>query len=133
MGIVASTLAGNYSVGWTIAAGLVGGVAFLMVVYMGPGVHMTRMNFLYLLGTMMAPRASEATAYAVGFMVHVMLSAGFGLAHAGLLHALDVTSGGQAAGWDLLIETLHGIVILMALPMMLLSMHLLVREGRIPA
>lgn len=63
-------------------------MAFLIVVYMGLGVGMTRMNFLYILGTMMAPQAPERAAYTIGFAAHMMASAGFGIAHTGLLHAL---------------------------------------------
>lgn len=127
----AVTLAGNYDATWAVVGGLLGGLVFLMVVYMGLGVGMTRMNFLYILGTMMAPQASERTAYTVGFAAHMMASAGFGLAHAGLLHAIGVSSVGQAAGWDLLVGAVHGMVILAVMPMMLNTMHVLVRQGRI--
>lgn len=128
-----STLAGHYSAGWAAVAGLVGGVAFLMVVYMGLAVGMTRMNFLKILGSMMAPDASAGVVYGIGLMVHLMLAAGFGLAHAGILHAIGVTSVGEAAGWDLVIGAVHGAVILVALPMMLSLMHPLVRRGQLEA
>lgn len=124
----AAGLAGNYSAGWAIVGGLVGGVGFLAIVYMGLGVGMTRMNFLNILGTMTAPRASAGVVYVVGFVVHMMLSAVFGLFHAGILQAIDVTSVGAGAAWDLLIGAIHGMVILVLLPMMLTSMHPLIRE-----
>lgn len=127
--LAASSLAGNYSAGWAVGGGLIGGAAFLVVVYMGLAIGMTRMNFLRILGTMMVPRASAGIVYAVGLMAHMMLAAVFGLAHAGLLHAIAVTSTGQAAGWDALIGAAHGLIILVAMPMMLTAMHPLVREG----
>lgn len=125
------TLAGNYDIPAAVLAGLLGGMAFLIVVYMGLGVGMTRMNFLYILGTMMAPQAPERAAYTIGFAAHMMASAGFGIAHTGLLHAIGVSSVGEAAGWDLLIGAVHGMVILAVMPMMLNTMHVLVRRGQI--
>jgi hypothetical protein len=129
--LVATTLAGHSSSGWALAGGLVGGVAFLAVVYMGRAIGMTRMNFLDVLGTMLVPRASQATVYAVGLMAHLMMSAAFGLAHAGLLHAIGATTVGQAAGWDLLIGAVDGMVILAVMPMLVTLMHPLVRKGAI--
>lgn len=127
--ILATELAGNFSVGWALAAGLVGGVAFLIVVTMGLAIGMTRMNFLEVLGTMLAPKANRTTVYATGLAAHLMASAGFGLVHAGLLHAIGITSVGEAAGWDLALGMAHGVVILAMLPAMLTAMHPLVRTG----
>lgn len=131
MALLAATLAGKYSPGWAVVAGLIGGIAFLLVVYMGLAVRMTRMNFLYILGSMVAPRAGQATIYILGFLGHMMLAAGFGLLHATILHAIGISSVGQAAGWDLLIGAIHGMAILVAMPMMLSMMHPLVRSGLI--
>jgi hypothetical protein len=124
----AATLAGHFAPGWGIVGGLAGGLAFLMVVYMGFAIGMTRMNFLEVLGTMVAPRGSRTTVYGIGLTVHLMMSAAFGLLHSGLLHAIGVTSVGQAAGWDLLIGAGHGVVILAALPTILTLVHPLVRK-----
>lgn len=131
--LAAATLAGHYQAGSAIIAGLIGGLAFLVVVYMGLGVGMTRMNFLPMLGTMMTPRASDRGAYAIGFAIHMMLSAAFGLLHAGILTAIGVTSVGQAAGWDLVIGAVHGVAILVAMPVMLTMAHPLVRGGTLEA
>ncbi len=133
MNVFAATLAGNFDVGAALGAGLLGGVAFLMVVTMGRAIGMTRMNFLEVLGTMMTPNAPKTTVYGVGLMAHLMASAGFGLAHAGILHAIGVTTVGQAAGWDLVIGAAHGAVVLMVLPMMLNAMHPLVRKQAMEA
>ncbi len=131
--LAASSLSGHFQAGSAIGAGLIGGLVFLVVVYMGLGVGMTRMNFLSMLGTMMAPSASAGTTYAIGFGIHMMLSAAFGLVHAGILTAIGITTIGQAAGWDLVIGAVHGVVILMAMPMMLSMAHPLVRDGRLDA
>lgn len=133
MNILAASLAGNFDAGAALGAGVLGGLAFLMVVTMGLAVGMTRMNFLEVLGTMMTPNGSRATVYGVGLMAHLMASAGFGLAHAGVLHAIGVTSVGQAAGWDLAIGAAHGAVVLLVLPMMLSAMHPLVRRQAMDA
>lgn len=129
MTILATTaLAGHFSAGWAVVAGLLGGLAFLAVVTMGLATGMTRMNFLEVLGTMLVPDAGTGTVYATGLGVHLMASAGFGLAHAGLLHAIGVTSISQAAAWDLALGMAHGVVILALLPVVLTAMHPLVRK-----
>lgn len=129
--LAATSLGGNYEAGAAILAGLVGGLGFLVVVYMGLGIGMTRMNFLSILGSMMAPKAPRGTAYGVGFVIHMMLSAAFGLLHAGILTALDVTSVGSAAAWDLLIGAVHGVGALIVMPTMLTMAHPLVRRGEL--
>lgn len=122
------SLAGHYTPGWALAAGLAGGIAFLMVVYMGLALGMTRMNFLVVLGTMLAPSGSKKTVYGIGLTIHLMMSAAFGLAHAALLQAIGVTSIGQGASWDLAIGAGHGLVVVAVLPMILTLMHPLVRK-----
>lgn len=125
----AASLSGDFAAGAAILAGLIGGLAFLAVVSMGLGIGMTRMNFLSILGSMMAPKAPKSTTYVIGFAIHMMLSAVFGLVHAGILTALDVTSVGSAAAWDLLIGSVHGVGVLVLLPVMLTMAHPLVRTG----
>lgn len=125
----AASLAGNYQAGAAILAGLIGGLAFLAVVYMGLGTGMTRMNFLPMLGSMMAPKASRSATYGIGLVIHLMASAAFGLIHAGILTAIDVDSVGAAAAWDVVIGAVHGIGVLIVMPMMLAMAHPLVRSG----
>jgi hypothetical protein len=127
--LAAAGLAGNFEAGTAIVAGLVGGVAFLAVVTMGLAIGMTRMNFLRVLGSMMAPKAPPARTYAIGFAIHMMLSALFGLAHAGILTTLEVTSVGGAVGWDALIAAVHGVGALVVMPVLLGMAHPLVRTG----
>lgn len=124
----ATSLSGQFTVGWALLAGVLGGLAFLAVVMMGRAVGMTRMNFLEVVGTMLVPAGSKATVYGTGLAVHLMASAGFGVAHVGLLHAIGITSVGQAAGWDLVLGMAHGVLILAMLPAALTLMHPLVRK-----
>ena len=131
MNVGAASLGGNYAVGAAILAGLIGGVAFLAVVYMGLASGMTRMNFLWLLGSMVAPKAPRRAAYGFGLAIHMMASAAFGLIHAGILTAIDATSVTSAAAWDVLIGGAHGVGVLVLLPMMLAMAHPLVRTGDI--
>ena len=131
MNVGAASLGGNYAVGAAILAGLIGGVAFLAVVNMGLASGMTRMNFLWLLGSMVAPKAPRRAAYGFGLAIHMMASAAFGLIHAGILTAIDATSVTSAAAWDVLIGGAHGVGVLVFLPMMLVMAHPLVRTGDI--
>jgi hypothetical protein len=123
-----SPLAGDFTAGWALAGRLAGGVALLLVAYVGLAVGMTSMNFLEVLGTMFAPGGSKTTVYGIGLTVHLTMSAAFGVAHAGILHAIGVTTVGRAAGWDLFIGAAHGMVVLAVLPMALSLMHPLVRK-----
>lgn len=112
-------------------AGVLGGLALLAVMTMGRRVGMTRMNLLDLLGTMMAPTASPTRAKAIGLGAHLMASAGFGLAHAAVLQTIGVTSVGGAIGWDAALGMAHGLMVLIALPVMVTAMHPLVRAGEV--
>lgn len=123
-----TSLADHYSPAWAVVAGLAGGLAFLVVVYMGLAMGMTRMNFLQVLGTMFFPNGSKTAVYGAGLAVHMMMSVAFGLSHTALLQAIGITSVGQAAGWDLVVGAGHGLLILAALPMILTLMHPLVRK-----
>ena len=129
--LAAATLGGNFAVSTAIGAGLVGGLAFLMVVYMGLASGMTRMNFLPMLGSMMAPRAAKGTTYAIGFVIHMMLSAVFGLVHTAILTAIDITAVGSAAAWGVLLGAVHGAGVLILMPPMLVMAHPLVRSGEL--
>ena len=127
--LLAIDLAGNFSLGNAIIAGLIGGVAMLPVIYSGRAIGMTRMDLLKTLGTMLMPRAEANRAYVVGLMVHLMMSAGFGVVHAGLLHAFDPSSTGAATGLGVLFGALHGLLVTMVMPMMLKMRHPLVKSG----
>lgn len=112
-------------------AGVVGAVAFLAVVTMGNAIGMTRMRFLYLLGTMISPKTSDAAASGIGLVLHLMMGAIFGVAHGAILSAIGVSSVGAAVGASVLTGMVHGAVILVAMPMLLSGMHPLVKAGAI--
>ncbi len=130
--MVASTLAGNFELGAALVAGILGGLAMLVIIYMGRAMGMTRMDLLKTLGTMI-PGVSGTKAYVAGLIIHLMSSAGFGLIHIGVLHAIGIGSIGAAAGWDVLLGAIHGVMFLVAMPMMLTLMHPLIRSGEMTA
>ncbi len=131
MTMFATQLAGNYSAGWALLAGAIGAMAMLPVIYGGRAMGMTTMDLLRTLGSMMQPRGNDAALYGIGLMVHLMMGAGFGLLHAGLLHAFDPSSGGAAAGIGILIGVVHGMIVTVMMPMMLTMAHPLVKDGTI--
>lgn len=128
---LALSLAGNFEAGTAIWAGLIGAIAMLAVVYMGLTAGMTSMDLLRTLGTMIAPNASSSVVYGLGLMMHLMMGAGFGLVHSGLLHAVGPTSNIAATAYGALFGGVHGMVVALVMPIMLTAMHPLVRSGEI--
>lgn len=131
--MIATQLAGNYSVGWALLAGVIGAMAMLPVIYGGRAMGMTKMDLLRTLGSMIQPKGSDAVIYGIGLMIHVMMGAGFGLIHAGLLHAFDPSSTGAGTGLGILIGAVHGIIVTAMMPMMLTMGHPLVKDGTMAA
>ena len=130
---IAVEIAGNFEPGTAILAGAIGAVAMLVVMYGGKAMGMTRMDLLKTLGTMAVPKGASNAVYAVGAVMHLMMGAAFGLIHAGLLHAVDPTSDGAAAGFGALFGGIHGVIVAVMMPVMLTMMHPLVRNGDLPA
>jgi hypothetical protein len=130
---LALDLAGSYSAGGAILAGIVGALVMLVVIYGGRASGMTSMDLLRTLGSMVVPKADGPAIYAVGLMMHLMMGAAFGLAHAGLLHALDPSSSGAATGLGIVLGLVHGMIVTVMMPMMLTIGHPLVRAGEAPA
>jgi len=124
-----AALAGNFALSSAVLAGIAGGIAMLVVIYGGRAMGMTRMDLLKMLGTMMMPKAPDTTAYGVGLMMHLMMSAAFGLVHAGILHGVGVDGSGAAIGIGLAIGVVHGAMVTVALPVMVDALHPLVRSG----
>lgn len=120
-------------IGPAVGAGLIGAIAMLMVIYGGRAMGMTRMDLLYKLGTMMGPRASRGQAYLVGMMLHLMMGAMFGLVHAGVLVGLTPATVGAAVGLDAVIGLVHGMGVVVVMPLLLNSVHPLVASGDIEA
>jgi len=131
VGTLALELSGNFDVAVGIWSGIVGAVAMLVVIYGGRAMGMTRMDLLRTLGTMVSPHGSTTSVYAIGAMMHLMTGAAFGLAHAGVITALDPSSTGAAVGLGLVVGLVHGLVVTAAMPMMLTMAHPLVRDGEI--
>jgi hypothetical protein len=130
--MIALELAGNYNAGGAIAAGIVGSLAMLMVIYGGRAMGMTSMDLLKTLGTMVSPKADGQKVYGIGLMVHLMMGAALGLAHAGVLHAIGPSSDGGALGWGIVIGLVHGAIVTVVMPMMLTMGHPLVKSGEMP-
>jgi hypothetical protein len=120
----------DFEVGWAAGAGLMGGAAMTAVLYMGIAMmpNQMRMNLLPMLGTMMLPMGPMA--YVAGGMVHGVMSAVFGLVHAGVFAGLDIESA--TAAWGLLFGLVHWAAAGMALGMMPL-MHRGIQKGEIEA
>jgi hypothetical protein len=121
----------GYAPGAAVLAGLTGGLAFLVIMWDALAGGVTRMGYLYVLGAGVAPRASRGTAYGFGLVVHVGLSAVLGLAYAGLLDAVAVSSIGDGFALGLLIGLLHGAAAMVAASWMLAHVHGLVRNGQL--
>lgn len=113
----------DYQLGAAIGAGVLGALAMLVIIYGGRAMGMTRMDLLYALGTMMGARASRTQAYVLGGMIHLMMGAIFGIVHAGILVGIDPSTVGGAIGLDVIIGTVHGMAVLVVMPVMLTAVH----------
>lgn len=120
-------------IGTAIVAGTAGGAAMLIPIYMGKAAGMTSMDLLRMLGSMVAPKGSTGVQYGVGAMMHLMMSAVFGIIHATALVAVAPSTVGAAIGWDALFGVVHGGMVIVALPMMVAAMHPLVTSGEMTA
>lgn len=123
----------DFAIGSAIGAGVIGAVAMLMVIYGGRAMGMTRMDLLYTLGTMMGPRGSRGQAYLLGMMLHLMMGAMFGIVHAGILVGLAPATTAGAIGLDAIIGLVHGMGVVVVMPLMLSAVHPLVASGGIEA
>ena len=103
-----------------------------MVVLLYVGIAMMprqmRMNLLLMLGSMTG--RTDAYAYAIGLMMHAMLSAIFGLIHGAIFAAGDIEDG--VLLWGALFGAAHARMTGMMLAMMPV-MHPLMRDGRMEA
>ncbi len=90
------------------------------------------MNILYMLGTMPGGMMSrnKMMAYAAGIMMHGMMGIVLGLAHAGVIRGLDLTSA--LVAWGVLFGFVHYLIVGMGMGMMG-TMHPLMRTGQMPA
>ena len=130
--------------GAAVAAGLIGGAAMGVLLYMGIAMmpRQMKMNLFLMLGTMMARDGTVAYAgggatfrgktvtYATGAMIHAGMSAVFGLIHVGFITAFGLET--SLAAWGVLFGFVHWIVVGMGLGTMRL-MHPLIRNGDMEA
>lgn len=132
LGLVLEAQAVSFAPGAAVLAGLTGGLAFLVIVWDAIAGGITRMGYLYVLGSGLAPRAPRGKAYGLGLVVHVALSAVLGFAYAGLLDAFAVSSVGEGMSIGFLIGLLHGAAAMVAAGWVLTHLHGLVRSGELP-
>lgn len=110
-------------------AGLIGGAVMVVLLY-GAIAMMPRvmnMNMMAMLGGMFG--LTGPLGFGVGLMIHAMMSVLFGIAHVGVLTALDAES---SIGAGALVGLAHGVVagvMLSAMP----AMHPLMRAGQMAA
>ena len=110
-----------------IYAGLIGGAAMIVPLYMGIAMipSQMKMNLLLLLGTMMIFKGGMM-AYAAGAMIHAGMSIAIGLIHVAVYRAIGLES--ELAAWGLLFGLVQWIVVGLGLGMMRF-MHPLIRSG----
>lgn len=117
----------DFEPGNAILAGLIGGAAMAMILYMGIIMlpRQMRMNLFMMLGSMVLPVG--AGAFLMGAMVHAGMSAVFGLVHAAAFSVLGIDS--DQAAWGLLFGLVHWAIVGMALGMLPLMHPRLRRAG----
>ena len=111
-----------------IYAGLIGGAAMIVPLYMGIAMipSQMKMNLLLLLGTMMLFKGGMM-AYAAGAMIHAVMSIAIALIHVAVYQGIGLES--DLAAWGVLFGFVHWIVVGMGLGMMRF-MHPLIRSGQ---
>ncbi len=120
----------DFEAGWAILAGLIGGVAMAMMLYMGILMlpQQMKMNLFMMLGSMMLPVG--AAAFVMGAMMHLGMSIVFGLIHGAAFAIADIDS--SEAAWGLLFGLVHWAGAGMALGMMPL-LHPRIASGEVAA
>jgi len=120
----------DFEAGPAVLAGLVGGAAMAVILYLGIAMlpRQMKMNVFMLLGSMVLPVGTAA--FLMGAMVHIGMSAVFGLVHAAAFSILDIDS--NQAAWGLLFGLAHWAVVGMALGMLPLVHPRIRYEGRRP-
>ena len=113
-----------------VIAGLVGGAAMMVILYLGMAImpEQMKMNQLRLLGTMMLP--DGAAAYVGGGMIHAIMSVIFALIHIAIYNALGL--GSNLMLWGLAFGVVHWMAAGIAMGMMPM-MHSGIKHGTIGA
>lgn len=115
--------------GWALLSGLIGGLAFLVVIWDAIMGGIFGASFLQVLGSTLVPRASRGLTYAVGLAAHFLLSAAYGLVYAWLIGWVDPTSFAEGAAGGLLVGLAHGAVATAVLAWALPHIHALTPAG----
>ncbi len=120
----------DFEPGWAILAGLIGGAAMAVILYVGNFAFpkQMKMNLFMMLGTMLLPVG--AAAMIMGAAAHGVMSVVFGLIHGAVYAGADIDSA--EAAWGLLFGVAHWGVVGAALGMLPL-IHPRVRSGQIAA
>lgn len=118
----------EFDIAAAIAAGLVGGTAMSVVLYMGIAMMpaQMKMNLFLMLGTMMFPVGTMA--YVAGAMMHAMASIVFAVMHVALYQAFGIESA--LIAWGVLFGVGHWLVAGMGLGMVPI-MHSRMKSGEI--
>ena len=120
----------DFDAGAAIVAGLVGGSAMGVLLYMGIGMmpNQMKMNLFLMLGTMMIE--DKKMTYVAGAMIHGAMSIAFGVVHAALYVALGLET--DLIAWGLLFGLAHWAVTGIGLGM-LPVMHPVMKRGGMAA
>ena len=120
----------SFDGGAAIGAGLIGGAAMSVLLYMGIALmpRQMKMNLFLMLGTMLF--RDRTMAYAAGGMMHAVMSIVFGLIHVALYVAFGLESA--LVAWGLLFGFAHWLLTGMALGMIPV-MHPLMRSRQMEA
>ena len=100
-----------------VVAGLIGTAVMTVVMVMAPKMGMPKMDVMGVLGSMFS--ADAGTARWMGFVAHFVMGIVFALIYAALWNA---NVGEATWSWGLIFGLVHGIVAIVAMPMML-GMH----------
>lgn len=120
MSVLDAFIAANQVWLWALAAAILAGGAFLIVVYIGVLTRITTMHYMYILGSLFMPTTTSFVAHTLGFSFHMsIISIGLGLLHLWILNGLHLESVGSAMTWELLMGAVQGVVFVALIPLLL--------------
>ena len=98
----------------TIVAGLVGTAAMTILMMLAPMMGMPKMDIVGMLGSMFTP--NQGPAKIIGLIVHFMMGVIFAIIYALVWH---LGLGAATWLWGLIFGFVHGLIAVMAMPMMM--------------
>lgn len=102
-----------------IVAGLSGTAVMTAMMYVAPSMGMPKMDILNMLGTMFVE--PDGNAMGLGAVAHFMMGAIFGIIYALLWTAVGIGAAGWL--WGLIFGVVHGLVAMVAMPIMMGNLH----------